>query len=132
MTKDKLILIVDDDEDDRDIFCDAVKEIDPTLECIKARDGQDALEVLTKMTDLPGYIFLDLNMPKLNGVQCLAQLKRNETTKNIPVFIYSTSQRREDAEETLRLGAEKFISKPALYTEIRDTIASALGRLGTF
>ncbi|MGZ3883469.1 MAG: response regulator [Bacteroidia bacterium] len=127
MSRNKIILIIDDDEDDRSLFFDAVKEIDPDLKCISAVNGQDALTVLrSKGAALPDYIFLDLNMPRLNGKQCLAELKKDPRLSKIPVIIYSTSKRIEDVEETKKLGAENFITKPTLFREICDAIRSVI------
>jgi CheY-like chemotaxis protein len=128
MSKTKIVLIIDDDEDDRSLFFDAVKEIDPRVKCISALDGRDALVLLrNKDITLPDYIFLDLNMPRLNGKQCLIELKKDPRLSKIPVIIYSTSKRIEDIQETKKLGAENFITKPTLFREICNAIRSVIG-----
>ena len=72
------VLIVDDDEDDRDLFCDAVNMVDSSIKCIMARNGEEALEGLkSRVFHRPDIIFLDLNMPRLNGMQCLNALKQD-------------------------------------------------------
>ena len=63
-------------------------------------------------------IFLDLNMPRLNGKQCLAELKREAHLRDIPVIIYSTSSEKRDIEETSRLGAAHFLTKPNKFEEL--------------
>lgn len=127
MSKIKIVLIIDDDEDDRSLFFDAVREIDPTVKCMSAVNGQDALvQLRSKDLTLPDYIFLDLNMPRLNGKQCLAELKKDPVLASIPVIIYSTSRRSEDVEETKKLGAENFITKPTLFKEICSAIRSII------
>jgi len=122
----KIILIVDDDEDDRALFRDALKEVDDSIKCLSAVDGEDALKQLGKRTDLPDYIFLDLNMPRLNGIQCLASIRKDKKLNNIHVIIYSTSQRPEDISEAKKLGASLFVTKPALFKKICKTISSVL------
>lgn len=121
------ILLVDDDADDRKYFMDAVKEIDATIECVTAKDGQQALEMLrNKEISLPNYIFLDLRMPRYNGKQCLLQIKADERLKNIPVIIYTTSKEVQDAEELQGLGAVHFVSKPGDPEEIYYVLSLVL------
>lgn len=87
------ILLVDDDADDRDFFQEGLRQIDPATACITAKDGKRALELLRDPGFLlPSYIFLDLRMPRINGKQCLIQLKSHGRLRFIPVIIYSTSQ----------------------------------------
>jgi CheY-like chemotaxis protein len=110
----KKILLVDDDVDDRKYFLEALNEIDPTIEFVSAKDGQQAMEILHDVDNsLPHYIFLDLRMPRISGKQCLLQIKTDERLKNIPVIIYSTSRDVEDSEKLNGLGAVHFISKPS-------------------
>jgi CheY-like chemotaxis protein len=107
----KKILLVDDDADDRFFFQRAVKKIDGSYECITAQNGEDALEKLRAAARLPDYIFLDLNMPLMNGKACLAELKRDERLKNIPVIIYTTSNFSKDFEDTMKMGAAHYMTK---------------------
>ena len=123
MLKTKIILIVDDDEDDRELFCEAIGQIDPGLKCEHAQDGIVALEYLADHEQvLPDFIFLDLNMPRFNGKQFLAEIKKTEHLKKIPVIIYSTSNNEHDRVITQKLGASGFLHKP---TEFR-TLCSEL------
>lgn len=113
------ILLADDDADDRRYFLESLNEIDPTIECVTAKDGLQALSLLNSPGfHLPDYIFLDLRMPRISGKQCLLQIKADTRLKNIPVIIYTTSRAVEDSEELLRLGAVQFITKPADPDEI--------------
>src|SRR5687768_16752505 len=127
MRKSHLIMIIDDDEDDIELFCDAVKELDREIECISASSGEAALDTLSKGNlRLPDYIFLDLNMPRLNGKQCLRRLKINTKLRDIPVIIYTTSKLKEDVEETKQLGAVHFLTKPDRLKDLHKAIASIL------
>ena len=120
-------MIVDDDEDDVELFCDALKDIDGELQCVSASNGEDALIKLNNGdTALPDYIFLDLNMPRLNGKQCLKRLKMDSKLRDIPVIIYTTSKLREDMEETRQLGAVHFLTKPNKLNDLRRAITSIL------
>src|SRR5688572_1020554 len=83
------ILCIDDDPDDREIFCDAIYTIDATYKCITATDGATGLNVLHTVT--PDVIFLDINMPGLNGKQTLEEIRKVEALKQVQVCILSTS-----------------------------------------
>ena len=118
----KLILIVDDDHEDIELFKEVVEEIDSEIECITASDGIEALEVLSGLKTYPDYIFLDMNMPRLNGKQCLARLKENQELNHICVIIYTTSKLTSDMEETKALGASYFLTKPARFEDIKAVV----------
>lgn len=125
--KDKLsLLIVDDDADDRKLFVEAVTEVDENIECLTAKDGQQALELLRNSFLLPDLIFLDLRMPRINGKKCLVEIKNDERLKHIPVFIYTTSKEVSESEELQKLGAVHFISKPSNHEEIYYIISFLL------
>ncbi len=106
------ILLIDDDEDDHFFFKDSIESINPTLRCIIATNGKIALEILKASTSLPDLIFLDLNMPVMNGFEFLIQLKKENDLNKIPVGIFSTSNVDRDKEQAKNLGAVFFITKP--------------------
>src|SRR5688572_9676915 len=88
----KRLFIIDDDLEDQEIFTDAVKNIDESVQIFTAVNGEDALNQLQKdIIVLPDLIFLDMNMPKLNGRQVLKELKSIRSLKSILVIMYSTS-----------------------------------------
>lgn len=120
------ILIVDDDADDLQFFTDAIAEIDSNVSCITAFNGIEALHVLEAVNPRPDYIFLDLNMPRMGGKQCLRHIKNNPHFESIPVIIYSTSRRPEDVEEVRNAGAAAFIIKPNKFHLLRAEIARIL------
>ncbi|HVF95727.1 MAG TPA: response regulator [Flavisolibacter sp.] len=125
------ILLVEDDADDRKYFGEAVAEIDDSIECVMARDGKQAIDLLRDHeASLPDYIFLDLRMPKINGRQCLLQIKADERLKNIPVIVYTTSREVQESEELQSLGAVRFITKPANTEEIYYVISQVLEEQG--
>jgi len=123
----KTILIVDDDADDIELFCLAVGEIDDAIKCIHARTGEEALQLLRKnLLRKPDYIFLDLNMPRMNGKQCLGMIKKDPEFSEIPVIIYSTSKLPEDYKETKSLGAVHFLTKPSRHADLKKAISYVL------
>jgi CheY-like chemotaxis protein len=88
--------------------------MDHTIECFTASNALIALELLTQSPPLqPDFIFLDLNMPRINGRQCLAEIKKIPHLANTPVIIYTTSSPEKDKIETLYAGASGFITKPS-------------------
>jgi CheY-like chemotaxis protein len=127
------LMIVDDDADDRMLFVQSVKEIDETIECIVAKDGQEALKLLSQpLFELPNFIFLDLRMPRVGGKRCLIELKKDERLKNIPVVIYTTSREVKESQELKELGAVHFISKPGSPDEIYYVVSFVLDELRHF
>jgi CheY-like chemotaxis protein len=129
MLKKKTFFIVDDDIDDQELFVEAVSEVDNSIACISVSNGEEALDVLrNRKIELPDIIFLDLNMPRLSGKQCLAELKREKHLKDIPVIIYSTSSERRDIEETTRLGAAHFLTKPNKFDELCREVLYVVAR----
>src|SRR6186713_1099195 len=112
-----VFFLADDDEDDRMLFSEALMEINPSIKCIMAKNGEEALFLLSNgLFELPDYIFLDLNMPVMNGLKCLAEIKKSAQLKNIPVVVYSTSSKKEYEEESKKLGAMNFFIKPPDFT----------------
>ena len=121
----KICFLVDDDLDDHEIFQIALENLDVNIELRTAFDGRDALDRLEKdVLFLPDYIFLDLNMPRLNGLQCLHELKKTERLKNIPVIIYTTSSEERHKSQAIDLGAQEFITKPANVDELSQKLSS--------
>jgi CheY-like chemotaxis protein len=113
MKDSKYVLIVDDDIDDINLFREAVKEVAPHVHCSSALSGTEALKNLeSNAASLPDIIFLDLNMPGMTGQEFLEIIKGSDKFREIRVVIYTTSSREKDKEDTLRLGAESFITKP--------------------
>jgi CheY-like chemotaxis protein len=103
---------IDDDVDDQEIFGMAISEVDPSIECVFASDGIEALDKLQGMNVLPDCIFIDLNMPRMNGKECLVEIRKQERLENVPIYIYSTSADPKLVDECKELGAKQFIVKP--------------------
>lgn len=124
--KPQSILLVDDDEDDQLLFIDAIREIDKSIKCSVANDGLEAILSLQTKSPVPDLIFLDLNMPKMNGYQCLAQIKKEMMFKEIPIVIYTTSRIESDRDRTLKMGASYFLTKPSDFSELIDELTRIL------
>lgn len=120
----KNILIVDDDEEDVELFCEAIKDINLNVVCNSVSNGREALKLLQDLTkSLPDYIFLDMNMPKMSGTQCLIELKKNNRLKHIDVIMFSTSKQEEDIKASLRLGAAHYFTKPSSFKFLKQELA---------
>jgi CheY-like chemotaxis protein len=126
MANRKIIMIVDDDPDDRAFFCEALSEVDSSIECISVKGGEEALQHLEKYEGVPDYIFLDLNMPRMDGKQCLKHIKSNSNLSSIPVIIYTTSKSQEDIEEMKGMGAVYFLTKPNKFSDLKKAIREIL------
>ncbi len=116
------VFYADDDEDDREAFCLALQQINPKIEITLSKDGQEALEILTSQKQLPSFIFLDVNMPRMNGIECMAKLKSDNRLKSVPVIIYSTTSDGNEVKRLKMLGAEDFISKLNSLNELIESI----------
>src|SRR5437879_735829 len=121
------ILLADDDEDDRTFFKDAIDEVKVKTNVEMVNDGQQLMDYLAK-TDgsLPDIIFLDLNMPRKGGIECLEEIRASKKFKNISVAIYSTSASEEDIEQTFLKGANIYIRKPNDFGKLKKVIAQVL------
>src|SRR5688500_12291348 len=106
-----VILYADDDEDDRLTFAEMLHEIDPSIRLIQAEDGLHALDFLENGA-LPDILFLDINMPILNGYETLAEIRKDPRFSNMKVFMFSTTLYQPGYDKYARLNAT-FVSKPS-------------------
>lgn len=118
----KRILLVDDDEDDREIFLEVITEIDPSAELITAINGADGFDKLSSGEAPPHVIFLDLNMPIMSGTEFLRKVKSVEKLKNIPIVILTTSNDEWAMKEVQALGAGEFVTKPSKFKDWRTVL----------
>lgn len=114
----KTCLLVDDDEDDKEIFSLALTEANPSVECFIASDGIEALSMLKDKNFIPDYIFLDLNMPLMSGKECLVEIRKQPHLRDTPVIIFTTSASQKDILDTKAMGASAFITKPPLISTL--------------
>jgi CheY-like chemotaxis protein len=112
-TKVTRIFLADDDEEDRLLFQEALSEVFSDVELIQSYDGENLMETLSqRVPPAPDAIFLDLNMPRKNGFECLAAIKENEKYRDIPVIIFSTTAQPDSVNITYAFGASCYFSKP--------------------
>lgn len=121
-------LLIDDDIDDCEIWSLTISSIDPHTRADTITESIEALSRLGKADYKPDLIFLDLNMPKLDGMDCLRRIRQMEQHRDTPVIIYSTSTNPRDKEQCSRLGASDYLIKPASIETLRKELSSILAR----
>jgi len=127
-----IAFIIDDDLDDQEIFTLVTHEISDNVECIFANDGMQALNKLkTDASFTPGLIFIDINMPKVNGMQCLSEIKKIKRLQHIPVYMYSTSAEQAIVEQCKNYGAAGFIKKHIDTNDLKTDLEKIISCLKT-
>lgn len=121
------ILLADDDKDDCLFFKEALEELEVAAQLTLVADGQQLMHRLRSDTDrLPDVLFLDLNMPRKNGMECLAEIKQSEKLRQLPIIIFSTSYEQEIVNLLYKSGAQHYIRKPNSFTQLAAVIKQAL------
>jgi CheY-like chemotaxis protein len=121
------IILADDDEDDRQFFKDAFNEIKIKTVVHVVNDGAELMNHLTRENNqLPQLLFLDLNMPLKNGMECLKEIKSIDRLKDISIAIYSTSASEDDIEETFVKGANVYIKKPDDFVALKKILSKVI------
>ena len=111
-------LLVDDDADDASLFCEALNNIG-SVECNTVENGLELFKLLSNQnSNIPDIIFLDINMPMMDGWECLKKLKESSNYKSIPIIMYSTSSAKKDIDMAYSLGAQLFLTKPEEFREL--------------
>lgn len=128
MDKDYIhIILADDDEDDRMLFKDAFDELKINTKVNTFNDGVELMDYLNSPEAiLPNVLFLDLNMPKKNGIECLYEIKRDSKFSDIAIAIFSTSSSEEHIEETFVQGANIYIKKPSDFTTLKKVLSEVV------
>ena len=121
------ILYVDDDLEDIEIFQDAVRMVDPSIQYTAARSGIELFELLNNVELLPDHIVLDINMPGMDGKSCLQEMRKYNKFHGINVIIYSTNSFPEDIEQIKTLGAA-FIPKANTLNDLCNMIRNLTGK----
>ena len=122
----KRILLVDDDIDDRELFVEAFSYIDDPSIVSTLEASDKLLDYLHAVDVLPDYVFLDLNMPRKSGKECLKEIQQHESLRKIRVVIFSTSINPRDVAETYQDGAYCFIQKPNSFSDLKEILQKVL------
>ncbi len=121
------ILLADDDDDDRLFFKDAIEEVKVKTVVTMVNDGVELMDYLIKSEmNLPNLVFLDLNMPRKGGMECLKEIRSNNKLKDLSIAIYSTSALEKDIEETFIKGANIYIKKPNDFEDLKNILIKVI------
>jgi len=121
------VLLADDDEDDRLFFKEAFSNIKIKTTVKTVNDGVELMDFLTKnRKKLPHILFLDLNMPRKSGMECLREIKKLEHLNDIAIAIYSTSASEQDIEDAFVKGANVYIKKPHDFAKLKSLLEEVI------
>ncbi|MCF6132174.1 response regulator [Flavobacterium wongokense] len=126
-TNNRHIFLVDDDQEDRELFSEALSYVNKSISLTELPSAFKLIETLNNPdTPQPEIIFLDINMPKLNGLECLKKIKSTQKFKDLKVVILSTYSHADDIEEAYQNGASCYYVKPTLFDNLKNIISGAL------
>ena len=121
------VLLADDDMDDRMLFSDAISDLKLPVDLQLVKDGAELMDyLLTSAMIMPEILFLDLNMPRKNGFECLAEIKNHPILKEIFIIIYSTTESEKEIDDVFEQQANLFIKKPNSFTELKNILSHVL------
>jgi CheY-like chemotaxis protein len=115
------IVNVDDDSDDRDMFCMAIGRIDQDIQCIQVESGEKAIELLLNSGLAPDFIFMDINMPRMNGYECVREIYQYPNLRNTTIVMFSSTFNPRDQVDFGVLGM-KFLTKTSSLTSLVGSI----------
>ncbi|HET8735479.1 MAG TPA: response regulator [Pricia sp.] len=122
-----IIALADDDEDDRIFFAEAVEQLALQVKVSLFENGKELMDFLNlPKIHMPNLIFLDLNMPVKNGMECLSEIRGNPKLKNLSVAIFSTSSSERDIEATFMNGANIYVNKPNNFAKLCNVLEAVL------
>lgn len=120
------ILLCDDNADDRFFFKVALEKVESSTCLETVNDGEELMLRLKNKEHLPNVIFLDLNMPRKNGFECLKEIMQDEILKKIPVVIFSTTDQAETIKQTYNEGASLYLIKPSNLSKLSSILNTAI------
>lgn len=123
------IYLADDDSDDRDFFTDAIREIDPGVILKVAQDGMELIDNLLALSgaELPDFIFLDINMPRKSGLECLEEIRNHKGgLKKVNIVMLSTSSDPQNIQRAMQMGAAFYAVKPSSFEKLKSLLQDIL------
>jgi CheY-like chemotaxis protein len=124
------IVLADDDKDDCFLFDEVMEEIPLTIDLTIVHDGVELMDLLSNAPDnFPHVLFLDLNMPRKNGFECLADIRADANFSKLPIVIFSTSYDPEVANRLYKKGAYYYMRKPSSFSKLKKVIHQALSQI---
>ncbi|WP_194778377.1 response regulator [Pararhodonellum marinum] len=127
------LLLADDDQDDCLFFQEALEEIKINAKLTVVNDGKQLMDLLkSPQFVLPNALFLDMNMPRKSGIDCLKEIRKDRTFNSIPVIMYSTSFDQEVVNQLFEQGATFYIQKPAEFSSLKKVISKSIDLISVF
>ena len=134
----RYVLLVEDNPDDELLTLRAFKKNGITIDVVVVRDGQEAIDfffsedmeggMLKEQLGLPAFVLLDLQLPKIDGIEVLRRIRKNDDIKSLPVIVLTTSDEQRDVLKSYGLGANSFVRKPVNFKKFVETV----GQLGIY
>ena len=124
--KELTIFYTDDDQEDIDFFREIVDIIDSRVKVVVQSNGQELINALNNPPPTPYLVFLDINMPGMNGLETLKKVRESEQHKNLPVVMFSTSADEMTIEESKKLGASFYVPKSGAFDKLKKSIEHTL------
>lgn len=118
----KSIMVIDDSEPDQFIAKNIIQKFDKDIEIFQAYDGQEALEILKDLPEQPGVIFLDINMPRMNGHEFLDEYSQWEKQANVVIMLTSSDQEKDREKSVAHKCVKKYFTKPLDLSDLQDTV----------
>lgn len=118
------VLLADDDTDDHDFFRTALREVDPAIRLDIVKNGQELLQLLSYY--VPDLLFLDLEMPLKNGLECLLEIRRHPRLNALPVVVFSSTTRPSNIETAYAMGADLYFIKSHTYSDLLSSVRAML------
>ena len=118
------LLCIDDDQDDLELFQEAIRNVSPLHHCMVTRNGKEGMKLLETLT--PDLIFLDINMPGLGGWDIVKMIRARRDLDDVPVYMLSTSQNVSELETFMRMGASKCLVKPSSFHELCEIFRTVI------
>jgi CheY-like chemotaxis protein len=115
-------LLIDDDSEEAEIFHYALEELNRPVKCVNCKSGKEAIAYLNKHVGDIDYVFLDMNMPRMSGVECLQQLRKLPATNMVPIVLYSSSFIEEQKELLKAMGASAFLNKTGSVFDLQNSL----------
>jgi CheY-like chemotaxis protein len=123
------VMMADDDDDDCLFFADALEQVSPSTKLTCVSDGVELMETLRRLSNvgsLPHILFLDLNMPLRNGLDCLTEIRNTNELKQLPVIVFSTSAQKEAVDIAFERGAKLYLKKPDTFPKLKEILKKLL------
>jgi CheY-like chemotaxis protein len=126
MNTDLTIFYTDDDQEDLEFFKEIIDTLDVNVNVVTQRNGQQLINALNNPPPTPHVVFLDINMPGMNGFEILKHVRNSLNNKHLPIVMFSTSGDETAIEKSRELGASYYVQKSSAFEQLKKSIEHAL------